>query len=166
MLALYRRCIELFHYDEGKLIRKTHASPNARKGSIAGNLDLSGGGIGYFRVKIERKSYLIHRLIYLIHNKDLPVVVDHVDGNTHNNLITNLRASDKKLNRWNCTQNKNTYSGVKGVYLDGNRWKAMINVEGKRYYLGLYDDIISAKNVVDAKYIELQGDFSKQNSMM
>lgn len=166
MLSLYNKCHELFECCDGKLIRKINASPNARKGDVAGTLDISGGGIGYYRVKIDKKSYLLHRLIYLMTHRELPEVVDHIDGDTHNNRIENLRASDKKKNRWNCNSNEFSQSGVKGVYRDNKKWKALINVNGKRYYLGMYDTIESAKIVVDMKYVELQGEYSKQNSTL
>lgn len=149
------RVCYLFDYRDGNLIRKTHQSSNARIGDVAGWLDKSSG---YLRVRVDRKMYLVHRLIYLIHTGLLPSVVDHMDGNILNNKIENLRESDEFRNRWNCLGNEGSISGVKGVYQDGGRWKAMVNVDKKRYYLGMYDTIEEAAEIVRKKYEELQGD--------
>lgn len=136
-------------------------SPNARKGMEAGWFD---GKIGYHRVRVNCKSYLTHRVIFFMLSGELPDVVDHIDGNTLNNRFENLRSATKANNRWNCNPNKGTQSGVKGVYLDRGRWKALINFQGKRYYLGMYSSIEKASEVVRLKYEELQGEYSKSLS--
>lgn len=152
-------CNEIFYVKDDILYNKINRSTNSRKDQEAGNIDNN-----YRRVKIKRKSYLTHRIIFLMHHGYLPDVVDHINGNTFDNSIDNLRDSNKMTNRWNCVGNSNTLTGVKGVYVDGKKFKALVNVNGKRYYLGMYDTIAEAKIVVDAKYIELQKEFSLQNS--
>lgn len=159
-MSLLERCQESFSLLEGKLIRKTNASPNARKGYEAGWLDPD----GYRRVKLDRVQYLTHRLVFLMYYGYLPEVVDHIDGDTTNNLPENLREANKASNRWNCKGNKGSQSGIKGVYKDGNRWKAMLTFGGVRYYLGMFPDKESAGEVVRKKYEELQGEFSKSLS--
>lgn len=151
----------LFEIVEGKLIRKCHVSPNACKGMEAGGFDET---IGYYRLKIKRKSYLTHRIIFFMTNGNLPELVDHIDGDTTNNHPENLREATKSNNRWNCNPNKATQSGVKGVYNDRGRWKALINFKDKRYYLGMYDSLDRASEVARVKYEELQGEFSKSLS--
>ena len=99
----------------------------------------------------------MHRLVFGLSNK---LQVDHIDGNPTNNRIENLREASKKENRWNCKPNKDTISGVKGVYKDGSKWKALVNVDGVRYYLGMHESIQEAEAVVKVKYEELQKDFA------
>lgn len=53
---------------------------------------------------------------------------------------------------------------MKGVYNDRGRWKALVNFKGDRYYLGMYDSLDRASEVVSVKYEELQGEFSKSRS--
>ena len=159
---LYVRCCFLFEIINGELVRKVSVSPNAQKDMVAGNFDKK---LGYKRVKVDRKSYLVHRLIYLMTYGELPELVDHIDGDTTNNNPDNLREATKANNRWNCNPNKDTVSGVKGVYNDRGRWKALVNFKGERYYLGMYSSINEASKVVKDKYEELQGEFSKSLSM-
>lgn len=158
----YNRCNELFYVDYNfNLRRKVTVAPNAVKGSIAGGLD---GSSGYLRVKVDRKSYLVHRVIYLMHYGVLPEYIDHIDGNILNNSIDNLRFATKQNNRWNSKGNRDTQTGVKGVYRDRDRFKALITVDGIRYYLGMFSSIEEAKKIVDEKYTQLQKEFSLQIS--
>jgi len=66
--------------------------------------------------------------------------VDHIDGNTLNNVRSNLRlASPLESSRNRGLQSNNT-SGFKGAYLNraSGRWQARISVEGKLISLGSY----------------------------
>lgn len=58
--------------------------------------------------------------------------------------------------------NVNT-SGVKGVHWHKLtcKWAAVIKVRGKRFHLGLFTDMASAKAVYDAKAKELFGEFRR-----
>jgi hypothetical protein len=81
--TLYNRCNELFYIDDSyELRRKITVAPNAIKNSIAGNVDGS-----YRRVRVDKKSYLVHRIIFLMLKHELPDVVDHINGNTFDNSI-------------------------------------------------------------------------------
>ena len=46
------------------------------------------------------------------------------------------------------------------MYKDRSKWKALINVGGVRYYLGMFETIEEAKSVVELKYAELQDEYS------
>lgn len=73
----------------------------------------------YFVVKVGRKSYFVHRIIYMLFNGDIDsdVVVDHIDRDTLNNKIDNLRAVDYTLNSRNASKQVSNKSGVTGVIL-------------------------------------------------
>ena len=154
---LFNRLHELFEYDNGVLIRKININGQAKKGQVAGNLNKS---TGYMDVRVDNKNYRQHRMIFLMFHGYLPNVVDHIDGNPLNNKVENLREATKMQNRWNCKPNRGTISGVKGVYKDHSKWKALINVGGVRYYLGMFETIEEAKSVVELKYAELQDEYS------
>ncbi|MCS5737233.1 HNH endonuclease [Herbiconiux daphne] len=114
----------LFDYHEGDLLWRISPSNNVKVGDKAGTR----GSDGYWRVSINDRLYLVHRIIYLWHNGYVPGVLDHIDRNTENNRIENLRASCHTLNGFNRGANKNSKSGIKGVSFDKARgkWKAQL----------------------------------------
>ena len=154
--SLLKRCNELFSVESGKLIRTATQSPNAKIGEVAGWID----NTGYMKVRVDGKTLLVHRVIFLMTTGTLPTLVDHIDGDILNNKPDNLREASKSQNRWNCKPNKGSQSGVKGVYFDRGRWKALVNYKGRRYYLGMFSSVKEAATVVNEKYKELHGEFA------
>lgn len=79
--------------------------------------------LGYYKVDLKGKQYLVHRIIYemftgqLLGDRD----IDHVDGNPSNNVITNLRAVSHYTNMKNKKMYKNNKSGITGVILVNNQ---------------------------------------------
>lgn len=66
--------------------------------------------VGYCRVEINRKHYLIHRLVYQTWGKDElrnDLVIDHIDANRQNNNINNLRQVSQKVNIENAIKHGN-----------------------------------------------------------
>ena len=112
---------------------------------------------GYKSVKIG-KSYLVHRVIYYLHNQDWNIddsrrdnSIDHIDGNKQNNLIENLRVVTNSQNSWNTYHTK-----CKGYYWHkpNKKFRAVITVNYKRINLGYFDLKEDAHNAyLDAKKI-------------
>ena len=50
-------------------------------------------GLGYLRVRVGGRYQMVHRLVWNAYNGEIPhgMQVDHIDGNKHNNDLTNLR---------------------------------------------------------------------------
>lgn len=95
---------------------------------------------GYRRIKLDGKTYLMHRMIFLYHNGYLPPVVDHEDRDTGNNSPNNLRNLSKAGNRVNSEK-------IKGIKKHGNKFQARIFKDGKYTHLGTFansDDAIDA----------------------
>jgi hypothetical protein len=105
----------------------------------------------YWRVKVGAFRYQAHRVVWAIHNgKDpFPYFVDHKDGNTLNNEPENLRICTRNENGWNRVVNKNNQAGLKGVFPDGGKWRAKIQINGKRTGLGTFDSKEKAKHAYD-----------------
>lgn len=82
----------------------------------------------------------LHR--YIINISESKQIVDHINGNTLDNRKRNLRITDKKGNGMNKGLNSNNSSGIKGVYWCNSRekWVASIKVNGKREFLGYFND--------------------------
>ncbi len=101
---------------------------------------------GYNHIRLNGKLYLEHRLIYLLHHRYLPDLIDHIDRNPRNNRIENLREACKKVNAINSGLPVNNKSGVKGVswHKAGNKWTAQIKDDGVKIHLGSYEKLQDA----------------------
>lgn len=117
---------------------------------------------GYCKVEINYKIYCQHRIIFLMHYGYLPKVVDHIDGNKHNNKIENLRAANQSKNTLYARKKSDNTSGVKGVHLhkQTNKWWARICIDGKRKSLGLFDDLELAELVMMEAREKYHGEFA------
>lgn len=150
LIDLYNTCHERYEYRDGKLYFKKSLHSRQRKGSEVGNLNSS----GYLKVCLNKKSYLVHRLIFLMHHGYLPELIDHIDIDKLNNKVENLREADKELNSWNRDLQVNNTSGFRGVSWNkaAQKWHAYIKIKGKRKHLGLFDTAEEAsKAYEDAK---------------
>jgi hypothetical protein len=72
--------------------------------------------------------------------------IDHVNRDSLDNRIANLRDVSQSENARNRPQQANSTSGVKGVYWHkaSQRWQAQIAVNGKQIHLGLFDTLDEA----------------------
>lgn len=120
---------EWFEYDEtvsSCLKWKKNTKGKNRTGQSAG----SKNKLGYFELTFRGKSYYVHRVIYAIHfnGVDIDKVVDHIDGNSSNNKISNLRQISQRQNTQNRKLNqKEASTGYIGIYLQTNK-------SGNMYY--------------------------------
>lgn len=150
---------ELFTYDKetGKLYWKAKAG-NVKVGSEAG----SDNGRGYLRAGINKKQHVVHRIIFLMHKGYYPEVLDHIDGNTHNNRLENLRPASRSQNQHNRKIGKNNTTGYKGVsyHQRTNKFSATICHNYKYIWLGRYNTPEEADKVVRAAREELHGAFA------
>ena len=104
---------DLFEYKDGNLywIKKTHPSVRIDIGDKAGTILNKKQGRGYIVIKVNKNSYLAHRLIYLYHHGYMPEFIDHIDGDQGNNKVENLRPCSAVQNQYNRKINKNNNIG-------------------------------------------------------
>ena len=149
----------LFEYDKetGNLIWKIQ-NQGARKGSIAGTLRPD----GRYQIAINNKLYLTHRLVFLMHKGYLPEILDHINNDAGDNRIENLRAASRSQNGYNSKLASNNKSGYKGVFWlkETKKWRAGITFNKKAIYLGCFDNVEEAAEVVRKAREELHGDFA------
>lgn len=119
---------------------------------------------GYCRNHVNGVS--LHRFIALEEEEleDTSVFIDHINKNTFDNRLCNLRKADNTDNVRNSSLRKNNSSGITGVNFrkDRNKWRSFIMVDKKQIALGLYDDIndaIRARLEGELKYF---GEFAPQ----
>ena len=109
---------------------------------------------GYKCLTINKKSMLIHRLIYESVHGPIPknLVIDHINGNRLDNRIVNLRAITQAKNCQNRhTVRADSKSGLIGVeqYGVNGKFCARMTRNGKRYVIGTYDNKQDAKLAYD-----------------
>ena len=103
-------------------------------GSIAGTISSK----GYRVVRVDGTLYKAHRIAYLINHGIDPAgfSVDHINGDTLDNSIANLRLATPVTQSRNCSQHSNNTSGTTGVWLEqyegAGRWVARWK-DGSKY---------------------------------
>lgn len=122
------------------------------------------GGQGsqrYSAVYLLGHRFKVHRLIWLWHHECYPTGdIDHINGNTNDNRIDNLRIATRAQNAANRMRKSKYGTGVDAT-ADG-KFVARITVPGtrNRIYLGRFD----TKNEAAAAYIGasvvMHGEFS------
>jgi len=135
----------LFDYspDSGLLTRKTSPCKGVNIGDAVG----CKGNHGYLVVAIGKKTYLVHRVIWLWVYGSLPKhELDHANHIKIDNRISNLQEALHRDNGKNQSMPRNNTSGVMGVCWDNgrNKWAAAIMVNGKTIHLGRFDDLAAA----------------------
>lgn len=117
---------------------------------------------GYIRVNVLGKRYFAHRLAWTIHHGGWPDgFIDHINCDTSDNRICNLRVCSHTENLCNRGAAKHNTPGVKGVRWDVKRglWLAQIAYKNKTYNLGRYADIGSAIEARQNAANRMHGDF-------
>lgn len=147
---------KLLKYDpvSGFLHWKNNRGGKATKGSRAGWLD----NTGYIRIDINYKSYLAHRIIWLLQYGEFPPdQIDHINRVRHDNRMQNLRSVSRSENMMNQPLRANNTSGVCGVgwHKLTEKWEAKITVQQNRTYLGYFSDwfeAVCARKSADNKH--------------
>lgn len=152
--------LELFDYKDGILYwkKKAHKTGPDYTGCIAGCVNMHGRTI----VKVNRKTWLVHRIIFLMFNGYLPEFIDHADRNKLNNRIDNLRDATYSQNNANRSVQKNNKCGLKGIYKRKNRnvWVVRVGVGIKRKYIGGYQTKEEAHEVYKREVVKIYGEFA------
>lgn len=99
---------------------------------------------GYYVVRLKDKLYQSHRLIWVLHNNTIKsdLVIDHIDRNRSNNIITNLRLVTKQTNNFN----KQNLTSTPGVIWQGKDKKLFASAIWRE------DDIRKSKSFSVNKY--------------
>ena len=110
----------------------------------------------YVAIRINRKKYYAHRIIWaLFNNEKEEVEIDHINGNKQDNRIVNLRKVTRTQNNWNARARKDSSTNVRGVYPYKNKWRASITVNEQRIYLGdffEFEKAVAARKDAELKY--------------
>lgn len=141
------RLRDLLHYDTdtGVFRRKVALSGVSKVGDIAGSYREK----GYREVGVDGHRYPAHRLAWLYVYGHWPEdQVDHINGLTDDNRISNLREATHTQNSYNKGPTSRNTSGVKGVSWDRKKrkWRAQCTVAGKQYHQGYFKNLVDAES--------------------
>lgn len=119
-------------------------------------------------VRPKGKSYAtakgIGRMHRLIMDAKPGQKVDHINGDSLDNRLCNLRICTNSENLFNRGKQVNNTSGYKGVFRKRkSSWKAQIRVLGCDYYLRTCKDKAEAAHIYDQFARVLHGEFAKLN---
>ena len=155
------RLQELFYYENGVLFHKKSRSKGKANRPIGWKEKN-----GYWATNVDDVRYRVHRLVYQFHYGDCPLMLDHIDGNKNNNAIENLRSATNKQNIANRKAVKTNKLGLKGVCLDGKKYKASIKIDGKSQHIGYFTNPKDAHMAYCQKAIEIYGEFAWTNNSL
>ena len=153
---------EIFKYENGNLIRN-YDSGGSKAGTAAGWVNTVAGGKKYIRISVKRAHIYLHQAIFLYHHGYLPKYIDHMNGDSFDNRIENLREANQSLNTANSKLSKANTSGFKGVTWrkDTKKWAAQIFKDGKMFSLGSFNNVNDAAEAYKRKAIEFFGEFAR-----
>ena len=116
-----------------------------------------------------RKGYVdstSHKIKYRKLHKyllDTNLTVDHINRNPRDNRLSNLRICTTAENNRNKKVRNDSRTGVKGVHYEPNKkkkYRARIQLNGKRMTIGYFETIEEAEQAYKEKSIELFGEYS------
>lgn len=95
---------------------------------------------GYVKLNILGRIHLAHRVAWYLYYSEWPKnLIDHINGDKHDNRIDNLRVASISENIANSILRRNNTSGYRGVSkVRSGKWRACIRIHGKQTVLGLY----------------------------
>jgi hypothetical protein len=89
-------------------------------------------------------------------------MTDHINGDPSDNRWANLREANHFQNQYNRGPQKTNTTGIKGASIRKNgKAVAMIRAEGKRIYLGIFDNAVIAGQAYQEASLKYHGEFRK-----
>jgi len=129
----------------------------AKKGGVAGKQNPE----GYLYISAFGLPFFAHRLAWLhVYGSWPQQQIDHIDGNTSNNKLSNLRDVSPRTNQQNrYVAQKTSRTGLIGVSKTAyEKWYARIRVDGKHKFLGCF----STPELASSAYLEAKRIYHNQ----
>ena len=123
--------------------KASHAKSTAKtKGRTVDTIHNNGRGKKYLKLKVDGKQLLAHRVAWIIHYGCEPEYIDHINGDSLDNRIVNLRNTSMTENNRNVRMHKTNTSGTTGVHKNKKNGKFVVHIwdRNKQINLGTYLD--------------------------
>jgi hypothetical protein len=150
---------ELFEYRDGSLYWKATRCAAAKAGEKAGCINRR----GYLVVGLNFKKYLVHRIVWVMHGNEPAPVIDHINGNTLDNRIENLRSCTHQENMRNSKRSRLNTSGIKGVSWSerDKKWVGYVQHQKKLHRVGAFASKTKCAAAVSELREKLHGAFAR-----
>lgn len=114
-------------------------------------------------LKLGKKAYLEHRLVWFYIHGEWPSEIDHINGIKSDNRIENLRVATRSQNCANVRVLKSNKSGAKGVIYDkaNRRWMAYFQLGRRFMNLGRFDSFDEAIAARKSGFEAAFGEFAR-----
>lgn len=138
------KLLERFEYRDGDL----YYVDGRKKGKVAG-FKHSCRTCDYWCIKYKRKRYQAHRVIWTMFNDNIPegLQIDHINGDSLDNRIENLRPVTASENQKNTKLYVTNKTGITGVNWSDNRQQFQVRIHrqdnGKASHIGWFKDFFS-----------------------
>ena len=159
--------LKLFCYDETSpscLRYKVDRTPKRHAGDMAGALT---GGLKkpsrYWEVIVLGKKIRAHWVVWAIHHGDFPILLDHINGNSQDNRIENLREADAVTNGQNRRISRNNTTGVKNVSFikSISRFRVSIAIDKRMKTIGEYLTLEEASEAARQAREKYHGEYAR-----
>lgn len=123
--------------------------------------------IGYCQVVLYKngvqKIFHVHQLMAIVFLNHIPnkykLVVDHIDGNTLNNSLSNLQIVTCRENKSICYRKNELRYTSKYIGVcwrkDSRNWRATITIDGKKKSLGCFSNELDASNAYQNALLQI-----------
>ncbi len=114
---------------------------------------------GYLRTRLNKKNYMVHRLIWCWVTGEDPgtLQVDHINGQRDCNAWHNLRLVTNRQNQLNNHSQQKGYTNATGR---PGWYQVRITVEGRRVHVGYFQDPVEATAAYREAHALACGEFS------
>lgn len=114
-------------------------------------------------IKIDGVPYFAHRIAWFLFYKEQPNIVDHINGNTLDNRINNLRNVTENENAKNHGKEVNKSGLPCGVrLLPSGKYQSRIRCNKQEIVIGCFTSADEAKNAYLIKREELFKEYSRK----
>lgn len=149
---------DMFTYRDGRLLWAVSPTNSVAVGTEAGRIQtLPRTGKAYRHLRLHGRSYPVHQIIYVIHHREwAEPEIDHINGDSLDNRIENLRPATRSQNSRNHRKNRRNTSGVTGVSWMSVRgkWRCWITIERRHVHIGLFEkfeDAVAARKEAERR---------------